>query len=67
MALTMGFTSGTGLLFAFLVGLPSGLWQVTHAQAHGAAQLFGWAGLFTMGVACREAGNSQPPPQAEHC
>ncbi len=50
-ALTMGFTTGTALLLASSLELPIGLWWITHAQGHGVAQLFGWAGLFTMGVA----------------
>ncbi|MBI4336969.1 MAG: DUF1858 domain-containing protein [Chloroflexi bacterium] len=50
-ALTMGFTTGAALLLAPLFRLPGGTWWTTHAQGHGVAQLFGWAGLFTMGVA----------------
>ena len=50
-ALTLGFTTGAGMLLAPLLGFDRGIWWVTHAQAHGMAQLFGFAGLFTMGVA----------------
>lgn len=50
-ALTMGFTTGTVLLLASILEIPSGLWWIIYVQGHGVAQLFGWAGLFTMGVA----------------
>lgn len=50
-ALTMGFTTGTLLLVASFLEIPSGLWWIIYSQGHGVAQLFGWAGLFTMGVA----------------
>ncbi|MBM3946614.1 MAG: hypothetical protein FJ315_04330, partial [SAR202 cluster bacterium] len=50
-ALTMGFTTGTVLLLTAVLGLPAGSWWLTHAETHGSAQLFGWAGLFTMGIA----------------
>ena len=51
LALTGGFGLG-GLLFASLVaGAPAGVWWLAAAQAHGHAQLFGWAGLMIVGVA----------------
>ncbi len=50
-ALTLGFTTGAGMLLATPLGIDRGIWWVTHAQAHGMAQLFGFAGLFTMGIA----------------
>ncbi|MFW6174835.1 MAG: hypothetical protein ACOC5K_03575, partial [Chloroflexota bacterium] len=50
-ALTLGFTTGAGMLLLPAIGVDRGAWWLTHAQSHGAAQLFGWAGLFTMGVA----------------
>lgn len=50
-ALTLGFTTGAGMLLAPLFGFDRGIWWVTHAQAHGMAQIFGFAGLFTMGIA----------------
>ena len=39
------------MLLAPWFGFERGTWWVTHAQAHGMAQIFGFAGLFTMGVA----------------
>lgn len=51
MALTLGFTTGAGMLLAAALGVDRGVWWVTHTQAHGMAQLFGFAGLFTMGIA----------------
>lgn len=50
-ALTLGFTMGASLLVERALGVTPGLWSVIHAQGHGLAQLFGWAGLFTVGVA----------------
>jgi uncharacterized protein involved in response to NO len=50
-ALTLGFTTGAGMLLAPFFAFERGVWWLTHAQAHGMAQLFGFAGLFTMGVA----------------
>lgn len=50
-ALTLGFTTGAGMLLAAALGVDRGIWWVTHTQAHGMAQLFGFAGLFTMGIA----------------
>jgi hypothetical protein len=47
----MGFTTGVALLLAPVFGLADGIWWVTHAQGHGVAQLLGWAGLFTIGIA----------------
>ncbi|HEY7126854.1 MAG TPA: NnrS family protein [Ktedonobacterales bacterium] len=48
---------GAGFLLASVLSisqglrLPLGLWWVALVQAHGHAQLFGWAGLFVLGVA----------------
>lgn len=39
------------MLLATAFGFDRGIWWVTHTQAHGMAQLFGFAGLFTMGIA----------------
>ena len=50
-ALTLGFSAGAAMLFLSALGTPTGLAWVTHTQAHGVAQVFGWAGLFMMGVA----------------
>jgi len=49
-ALTVGF--GYAAVLAFLIGfdLPLGDWLVSALQAHGHAQLRGWAGLFIVGV-----------------
>lgn len=49
--LTLGSATGAGMLLGRAFGLEAGLWWLTHAQSHGIAQLFGFAGLFTMGVA----------------
>jgi hypothetical protein len=50
-ALTLGFSAGAAMVFLSALGIPTGLSWVTHTQAHGVAQIFGWAGLFMMGVA----------------
>ncbi|MEX0761591.1 MAG: NnrS family protein [Dehalococcoidia bacterium] len=50
-ALTLGFTTGAFMLITPWFGIDRGVWWLTHAQAHGMAQIFGWAGLFTMGIA----------------
>lgn len=49
-ALTAGF--GYAAVLAFQIGfdLPLGDWLVSGLQAHGHAQLWGWAGLFIVGV-----------------
>ncbi len=39
------------MLLAAAFGVDRGVWWITHTQAHGMAQLFGFAGLFTMGIA----------------
>lgn len=49
-ALTLGFITGSGMLIAEWVGIDQGIWWITHAQAHGMAQIFGFTGLFTIGV-----------------
>jgi len=49
--LLLGFSTGVGMLVALAVGSDRGLWYLTHAQSHGMVQIFGFAGLFTMGVA----------------
>ena len=50
-ALTLGFTTGAAMLLLSALNVDRGLWWITHAQAHGMAQLFGFAGLFVMGIA----------------
>lgn len=49
-ALILGFGTGVTLLLLPLFGLHPGVQYVTLSQAHGAAQLFGWGGLFGMGL-----------------
>ncbi len=49
-ALTLGFTTGAAILFFPLLGLNLGNAWPTHTQSHGTAQIFGWAGLFVMGI-----------------
>src|SRR5205823_6177244 len=46
-----GFALATVLTLAPLVGVPIGLWWTATVQTHGHLQLFGWAGLFVVGVA----------------
>ncbi len=54
-ALWMG--AGGGFLFATIIGLvrafsvPAGMWEDAFVQAHGHLQVYGWAGLFVLGVA----------------
>jgi len=47
----LGFSTGAGALVVAALGVDRGSWWLTHLQAHGAAQLFGWAGMFTIGLA----------------
>ena len=51
MGLGAGFGIGTGAFIAVALGLPVGAWWAALAQAHGHAQLFGFAGLMVFGVA----------------
>jgi uncharacterized protein involved in response to NO len=46
-----GFGLGGALFAAIALGLPLGAWWTAAAQAHGQAQLLGWAGLTVLGVA----------------
>ena len=68
-ALTLGFTAGAGMLMLPALGIDRDLWWLKHAQFHGQAQIFGFAGLFTMGVAFhvvprfRRAAPPFPTPQ----
>jgi hypothetical protein len=50
-ALTLGFSTGAAALLLPALGIDRGTWWISHIQAHGAVQIFGWAGLFTMGMA----------------
>lgn len=68
-ALSLGFSTGAGALLLPALGVARGTWWITHIQAHGAVQIFGWAGLFTMGLAWhvvprfRNTAQSFPWPQ----
>src|SRR5690348_12050656 len=46
-----GFLLATVLTLARAFSIPLGTWWEAMAQAHGHLQLFGWAGLFVLGVA----------------
>lgn len=46
-----GFLLATVLTLARAFSIPLGAWWEAMAQAHGHLQLFGWAGLFVLGVA----------------
>jgi uncharacterized protein involved in response to NO len=45
-----GFALACILTVSSMLNLPLGLWWIAMAQAHGDLQLFGWAGLFVVGV-----------------
>ena len=45
-----GFLLACVLTVARMIGVPLGTWWLALAQAHGNLQLFGWAGLFVVGV-----------------
>jgi len=47
----VGFALATVLTLAQALHVPIGPWWVATAQAHGHVQLYGWAGLFVLGVA----------------
>jgi len=49
-ALTAGFGYAVIIVIVLAFRLPMGAWWLAMAQAHGHAQLFGWAGLFVIGV-----------------
>lgn len=49
-ALTAGFGYGAILVGVDSFRIPLGVWWIALAQAHGHVQLFGWAGLFVLGV-----------------
>ena len=46
-----GFALATVLTLTPMLGLVTGPWWLAVAQAHGHLQLYGWAGLFVIGVA----------------
>ena len=47
----VGFALATVLTLAQALHVPIGPWWAATAQAHGHVQLYGWAGLFLLGVA----------------
>jgi uncharacterized protein involved in response to NO len=68
LALTAGFGQGMLLLLHLAAGNSSGLWWVAAVQAHGHIQLFGWGGMFALGVGLyflpRLRGCPAPAPSA---
>lgn len=46
-----GFVLATVLTLTLMLNVPLGPWWTALAQAHGHVQLYGWAGLFVLGVA----------------
>ncbi len=49
-ALSAGFGYGAFLVAALALGITPGAWYSALVQAHGHAQLFGWMGLFVLGM-----------------
>lgn len=49
-ALFPGFATGGALFAAVALGFPVGAWWQVHAQGHGHAEIFGWAGMLVLGV-----------------
>ncbi len=49
-ALTAGFGLGAIVVPAMAFGATNGTWWIASVQAHGHAQLFGWIGVFVLGV-----------------
>ena len=50
LALVGGFGLGTALFLAPAFGLPIGPWWPAAVRAHGHVQLYGWGGMFALGV-----------------
>jgi hypothetical protein len=50
-AVVLGFSTGAAILIMPLLGFERSLTWNTHSQSHGIIQIFGWAGLFVMGLA----------------
>src|SRR6266568_2872334 len=46
-----GFVLASVLTLASAFSVPAGVWWEAVVQAHGHLQLYGWAGLFVLGVA----------------
>ncbi|MBI4311487.1 MAG: NnrS family protein [Chloroflexi bacterium] len=51
LALLPGFGAGAALLLLPALGIQAGIWHTILIQGHGAVQLFGWGGLFAIGLA----------------
>lgn len=49
-ALTGGFGLASVIVASLAFGLATGAWWLASVQAHGHSQLFGWTGLFVVGV-----------------
>ncbi len=49
-ALTAGFGYAAIIVATLALKFPLGAWWIALMQAHGHAQLFGWTGLFVIGV-----------------
>ncbi len=49
-ALTTGLGLAAMLVAALALSLPPGAWWIASVQAHGHVQLYGWVGLFIIGV-----------------
>ena len=67
LALTAGFGLGMALFLALAVGLPIGGWWLAAVQAHGHVQLYGWGGMFALGIGLyflpRLRGSPPPSPR----
>ena len=50
-AVVLGFSTGATILIMPVLGMDRSLTWITHGQSHGIVQLFGFAGLFVMGLA----------------
>ncbi|MCC7369259.1 MAG: NnrS family protein [Chloroflexi bacterium] len=68
LALTAGFGLGMLLFLHLAAGQPSGPWWLAAVQAHGHVQLFGWGGMFALGIGLyflpRLRGCPDPSPSA---
>jgi uncharacterized protein involved in response to NO len=50
LALTAGFCLGMALFLALALRFPIGAWWPAAVQAHGHVQLYGWGGMFALGI-----------------
>src|SRR5690242_1933688 len=68
LAVSAGFGLGMLLFLHLATGQAAGLWWVAAVQAHGHIQVFGWAGMFALGVGLyflpRLRGCPPPAPSA---